>query len=168
MLWKKIKNKKGFLSIEAILAVSTALMVILVALGFYTMLYPRIMLQLETHSLAQKAKLQGGLTDMTSLALDSDVELFKDRLEELGYERGDVIVEAVTQPGNMLAMGVTPLYESGTNYIKRDSNETIRIIVKVPSNGTIKAPLSFFNNQEAIDKVPDYYTIVESVMSERW
>jgi hypothetical protein len=166
LLFRKLcKNQKGFVSIETIIATTTALMIVLVSIGFFTLIYPRVMLQIETHNLAQKAKVQGGLTDIHSQPVNSDIEQFKDRLEKLGYDRDKIEVTAVTKPGNINAIGVTPLYESGNNYIKRDSKEMIQITVRVPANTSIKAPLSFFRNTTP---VPEYYTIVETVMSERW
>lgn len=160
------KNKKGFVSIEAIIATSTALMVILMAIGFFTLIYPRVMLQTEVHNLSQKAKIQGGLTNEISQPLDSDIEQFKERLVDLGYDKDSIEVTATTKPGNLNAIGVTPLHEGGSNYVKRDSKEMIQITVRVPANTSIKAPLSFFGDDGS--NVSDKYTLVETVMSERW
>lgn len=140
-------------------------MVILVAIGFFTLIFPRIMLQTETHALAQKAKIQGGLTSAISQPIDSDIELFKDRLVQLGYERDQIEVTATTVESNIDATGVTPLYAEGSEYIKRDSKDLIQIVVQVPANTTITAPLSFFKNDAPVAKK---YTVVETVMSERW
>lgn len=163
---KLIKNKRGFVSIEAIIATSTALMVVLVAIGFFTLVYPRVMLQMETHNLTQKAKIQGGLTNEISQPIDSDIALFKDRLAQLGYDKSQIEITAMTKPGNLNAIGVTPLKGSGSNYIKRESKELIHIVIRVPANTSIKAPLSFFGNDGS--NVVEKYTIVETVMSERW
>lgn len=160
------KNRKGFVSIEAIIATSTALMVVLIAIGFFTMIYPRVMLQMETHNLAQKAKIQGGLTNEISQPVDSDIELFKNRLVQLGYDKDKIEITATTKPGNINAIGVTPLKDSGSNYVKRESKELIHIVIRVPANTSIKAPLSFFGNNGS--SVTEKYTIVETVMSERW
>lgn len=141
------------------------MMVILIAIGFFTLIYPRIIIQTETHTLAQKAKIQGGLTNELSQPVDSDVELFKDRLVKLGYERDQIEITATTVDSNVNALGVTPLYGEGANYIKRDSKELIQIIVQVPANTSITAPLSFFKNDTPVSKK---HTIVETVMSERW
>ncbi|WCK57688.1 hypothetical protein PP175_27005 (plasmid) [Aneurinibacillus sp. Ricciae_BoGa-3] len=166
MMRKILKNKKGFVSIETIIATTCALMVVLLSIGFFTWLFPRVMLQIETHDLAQKAKIQGGLTDATSEPVNSDVEQFKNRLAQMGYDKNQVNVIATTKPGNLNAMGVTPLHDNGTNYIKRDSKELIQLTIQVPANNSIKAPMSFFGlNQNLVD---NKYTIVESVMSERW
>ena len=162
---KGFLNKKGFVSIEAIIATTTALMVVLVAIGFFTLIYPRVMLQIETHNLAQKAKIQGGLTTVISQPVDSDVELFLKRMEDIGYEREDVKITATTKPGNYNALGVTPLYEGGSNYVKRDSKEMIHIVIEVPANTSINAPLGFFNSDS---KANEKYRVVETVMSERW
>jgi hypothetical protein len=160
------KNKKAFVSIEAIIATSTALMVVLVAIGFFTLIYPRVMLQMETHNLAQKAKIQGGLTNEISQPVDSDIALFKKRLVELGYDESQIEITATTKPGNINAIGVTPLKDGGSNYIKRDSKELIHIVIRVPANTSIKAPLGFFGNDGS--NINEKYTIVETVMSERW
>lgn len=162
---KKLKNRQGFVSIETILAVSVAMMVILVLIGFFTTIFPRVRLQMETHTLAQKAKIQGGLTDATSQSVDSDVEIFKEKLSKVGYRKEDIQITAYTEPGNLSAIGVTPYDSEGSNYIKRGSGETIYIVVKVPANQSIKAPLSFFGLADSAIKE---YIIVETVMSERW
>lgn len=160
-----IKYKKGFVSIEAILSTSVMIVVILVLIGFFTTLFPRIMLQIESRNLAQKAKIQGGLTDMTSMPIGSDIERFKDRLVQIGYDRDSIEIQGYTSPGNLDVIGVTPLDEDGDNYIKRGSNEIINIIVIVPANKSISAPLSFFGIS---DSTPKEYILFETVMSERW
>jgi len=161
---KRKLGKKGFVSIEAIIAISSALMVILVGIGFFTLMFPRIMLQQETHQLAQKAKIQGGLTTPETELVDSDLSLFLDRLEDIGYERDDVVVSVVTTPGNIDALGVTPLHEDGSDYVSRDSEEIMHIRVEVPANISINAPLSFFGSSKA----ENTYRVMETVMSERW
>ena len=163
MLKKKL-DKRGFVSIEAIIAVSSALMVILVGIGFFTLMFPRILLQQETHQLAQKAKIQGGLTTADTQPVDSDLTLFLDRLEAIGYNREDVVVSVVTSPGNVDALGVTPLHAEGDSYVSRDSDEIMHIRVEVPANIAINAPLSFFGSSKA----GNTYRVMETVMSERW
>lgn len=162
---KKILSKNGFISIEAILSTILALMVVLVSIGFFTTIYPRIVLQLETRNLAQIAKIQGGLTDISSEPEGSDIEVFKDKLAKFGYDRNKIEVQAFTNPGNKNAMGITPLEKNGNNYIKRGSGETIYIKIKVPANTSIKAPLSYFKAQSS---AVEEYKVLETVMSERW
>lgn len=164
-MMKALKLKKGFVSIETILAVSVAMMIILVLIGFFTTIFPRVILQIETHNLSQKAKIQGGLTDMSSEGTVSDVEVFKDRLSKAGYDRDKIQITVTTDPGNINALGVTPYDQDGSNYIKRGTDEIIQILIKVPANQSIRAPLSFFG---LADSAPKEYIILETVMSERW
>ncbi len=157
-------SKKGFISIEAILSMTIVLMIFLIIIGFFVSVIPRISLQSEVHALTQKAKLQGGLTDATSEAIHSDVENFKDALVAKGYNRDTIEVHAFTKPSGLGAMGVTPLDAEGSNYIKRDSDELMYIVVNVPDKSFINAPLQFFGIRRETPTI----SFVETVMSERW
>lgn len=151
-----IKLKKGFISIETIVALSVVLIFMLLFIAILTYHYPRIMLEKEVQTLAQIAKIQGGLTDSSS-AIESDVDVFKDRLEKIGYNRDKIEITAQTIPGRFNAIGVTPLNGTGNNYIKRNTKELIEIVVKVPASKYI----IFF-------KMKNTYVIREIVGSERW
>lgn len=159
-------NKKGVVSIEAILSLTVALMIILFTFGFFTLIYPKIMLQTAVNNLAQDAKITGGLTDPSSQPVDSQLAQFDQEMQSLGYPSNQVQVTAVAEPGDINAMGVSPLGSSGTNYIHRDSGEMIYITVTLPANRSIVAPMSFFGDSG--NAVPNHYVIQETVMSERW
>lgn len=163
---KYIKSEKGFVSIEAIVSMTAILFTVLVAIGIYGYLHPKIMLEKEVQTLAQKAKIQGGLTDITSQPVNSDIEIFKKRLAEKGYDTSKVSVEVVTDQTNRNCVGVTPIGETGNTYLRRDSEEMMIITVTIPARtqGLI-APLRYFGINGGVSK--NYY-IRETVMSERW
>ena len=79
MYFKKIKkildSKTGGLTIEAIPALALALFVIMTAIGWFTYLTPRQNLEKQVHILAQKAKIQGGITNSGT---NNDLKLFLD------------------------------------------------------------------------------------------
>lgn len=164
---KSIKNKKGFVAIEAVIILSGVMFFILLFISILTYNYPRIMLEKEVQILAQTAKIQGGLTDITSQNVNSDIEVFKDRMEQMGYNRDEVVIAAKTIQGNLNAIGVTPINDStGDNYIKRDSKEFIEITVTIPSSeNVLKSPLKYFGMKNALS---GKYVIREVVGSERW
>lgn len=162
----KIKDTKGFIAVEAVIVMAGLMFFILLFISFLSYTLPRVMLEKEVQSLAQIAKIQGGLTDIHSQPLNSDIELFKDNLEKIGYDRSKIIVQAKTIQSDMNAIGVTPLNEKGNNYIKRDSKELIEIIVSIPADKThFDAPLRFFGVKNTLSGV---YTFREVIGSERW
>jgi hypothetical protein len=164
---KRYLNKKGFVSIEAIIAMVAVMFVMLLAIGFYGYLHPKIILEKEVQSLAQKAKQQGGLTNSASQPTNSDVSIFMADLKGMGYDTTKVTLTAVTNPGNVNCVGVTPLGSTGSNYLSRNSKQMIVITAKIPTmtKGGITAPLAYFGISSGVD---DYYYIRETVMSERW
>lgn len=163
---KVIKKSKGFVAIETVIILSGVMFFILLFVSILTYNYPRIMLEKEVQILAQTAKIQGGLTDSKSQPVHSDIELFKDRLEKMGYERDEIEITAKTIPGNQNAIGVTPMNVEGSNYIRRDSKELIEITVIAPSNSNVfTSPLKYFGLKKAFS---GKYVIREVVGSERW
>lgn len=160
-----IKNKKGFISIEAIYSLVLVMMVIFVAVGFFGYMYPKIAVEKQVHLLAEKAKIQGGLTDETSQPVNSDISEMLETLEGLGFDKNDITITATTTPGNKNVIGVTPIDQEGDNYIKRNTKETINISVTYPSNKFIAGPLKYFKVSSEKLKTQ---TIKQSVLSERW
>lgn len=161
----KIKNKKGFISIEAIYSLVLVMMVIFVAVGFFSYMYPKIAIEKQVHLLAEKAKIQGGLTDETSQPVNSDISEMLDTLEGLGFDKEDIKITATTDPGDRDVIGVTPIDQEGDNYVKRNSKEVIVISVTYPSNKFIAGPLKYF--KVSSEKLRTQ-TIQQSVLSERW
>lgn len=166
ILLKKIKNKKGFVSIETVVSMTFVILILCLFFGFIAYQYPKIILEQEVHALAQKCKIQGGLTDKTSQKENSDIEVFKDILENKGYSRDTIKVVAKTNPGNNSAIGVTPLNVEGDNYVKRDAKTYIEIIVSVPSNK--KGLTSILKVLGISDVLNKEYVFKEKVLSERW
>lgn len=163
---KKIKGKSGFVSIETIIALSWVVFFFLLFVSIYAYNMPRIMLEKEVQHLAQTAKIQGGLTDSTSEPVNSDITRFTENLIAMGYDEDDISISAKTITGNQNAIGVTPINQSGSNYIKRDSKDLIEIIVVIKAKKNLfTAPLNFFGLS---NKISGQYTIREVVGSERW
>lgn len=161
-----LKNTKGFVAVETIIVMSGVLFFFILFISVVSYNIPRIMLEKEVQFLAQTAKIQGGLTDKVSQPTNSDIELFKDRLQRMGYDRNSITITAKTIPSNMSAIGVTPLNQNGSNYIKRDSKEHIEITVVIPSDRSLfSSPLNFFGLKQ---RAQNYYVIREVVGSERW
>ena len=162
----KLKNRKGFVAIEAVIVMSGVLFLLILFISFLSYTLPKVMLEKEVQALAQTAKIQGGLTNNTSQPVNPDIELFKDNLAKHGYNRDEIVIEAKTIPSGMNAIGVTPLNESGTNYIRRDSKELIEITISIPADKSLfNEPLKFFGVKNTLSGV---YTFKEVVGSERW
>lgn len=158
---KWLSQKDGYVSIEAVVAISFFLMIFFLTLAFFTYIQPHSAIQREVHVLATIAERQGGLTP-------ADISLFEEKLQSYPFIRNsskNIEVSAVSQKSGIDVSNVTPLGLSGNHYITRDSKEIITITAKVPSNNTLMKPiLNFFG----IEFMSDYYIISESVLSERY
>lgn len=166
MLFSKIKNSKGFVAIESIIAMSGLIFFLLLFVSFLCYTLPKITLEKEVQTLAQIAKIQGGLTDKVSQPVNSDIELFKANLDKMGFDISQVVIQAKTIPSGYNAIGVTPINSKGSNYIKRDSKELIEILIRVPADKSLfDSPLKFFGIKNTLSGV---YTFREIVGSERW
>jgi hypothetical protein len=158
---KKFKGQSGFVSIEAVFAMSVFLIVFMLVIGFFTFIHPYTTIQRDVQALTTLAERQGGLTNQ-------DVQNFKDKLTSYSFVSESVRVidvEAVTSESSTSAIGVDGLDVAGTNYISRDSKEFINITVTVPSNTKTLIPvLRYFN----VSGITDKYTFQTSVMSERY
>lgn len=163
---KKLRNNKGFIAVESLIAVSALLFFFVLFVSFLSYTVPKISLEKEVQNLAQIAKKQGGLTDKNSEPNNSDIETFKNTLEKMGYDKSKIIVTAKTIPSGQIAIGVTPLDGSGSNYVKRDSKELMEILISIPADKTLfNAPAKFFGIKNIVSGV---YTFREVVGSERW
>lgn len=163
---KEEKNKKGFIAIETVIALTVVIIFILLFIGFYIYLYPRIVLEKEVHTLAQQAKITGGLTQ-------PQVQEFNKAMDTLGYTVQSLNVSTTNHQyaENGSASGLVNVYPKGgpctggsQNFIKRTESEKLIITVKVKANNFIKGPLSFFGTTNSLSKT---YNITETVMSER-
>lgn len=158
-----LKNKKGGLTIEALPALALALFVMMTAIGWFTYLTPRQNLEKQVHLLAQKAKIQGGITNSGT---NNDLTLFLNILESKGVDKSKVVVTCKTKPSNKNCLGVTKLNASGTNYITRGSLEMMIIRVEIPTNARLLNMSNVFFGSAG--SVPSKYIFEESVLSERW
>lgn len=158
-------DKKGFISVETVLASVFLIMLLLTFISFFNYFSLKKVIQNEVHVLTQKAKIQGGLTDMTSEGANSDIEIFKDFMSRMGFSESEVKITAITHPSGQNAIGVTPLNKEGSNYVKRGSKEIIVVRVEVPVKNFISAPLSYMlRDGGQLSKM----TFEEGTLSERW
>lgn len=158
---KVINSKSGYVSIEAVFAMSVFIIFFLLSISFFAYLYPQSQLQGEVEVLSLLCQRQGGLTE-------DDIANFEDSLRKYSFiDQSDlpIVVTAKTSPSGFDAIGVTDLEDEGDNYVKRESKEIINLVVQIPANnGLLKNIAQFFG----IDSVNDYYYYFEPVMSERY
>lgn len=156
-----MKNNSGYVSVEAVFALSIFLIMFLMCISMFTYVYPQIQLQNEVKALSVICERQGGLTDEDILNFESSLQKYSFVAES----EIPVIVTAETYPSGLDAIGVTGLDETGTNYIKRNSREIIGLTIKIPTNNSfVNQMMHFFD----VAGVGDYYVFYEPVMSERF
>ena len=172
-----LKNQKGAMAVEGVLTMSVVLFLVVTILGWYTYLLPRQGLEKQVHLLAQKAKIQGGLTatpklmnnQFTNLSPDdlaTDVGIFIQTLANMGHDVSKIKVTCETVTSKTNCLGVTPYKAPGDNYVKRDGLEVMHISVEIPTKTSLLAmSKAFFGTQGPL---PSVYKFSESVMSERW
>lgn len=149
-------NKKGFVSIETILSMVFVLIFFVLIVEFFNYIYPTINLQVETHTLTQRAKVQGGLTN-------SDVLNMKSKLKNKGFDESKVIITAKTK--TLDRSNVTPMTQTGTNYEKRDSGDEIIVRVEVPAHTEVDGWALAIGSRAFARKT---HIIEERIYSERW
>lgn len=182
---KKIKENNGVYTIEAIVGGSAILMLLLLFVGIISYQLPKIQLQKDVQILAEKCKIQGGLTNKASYDIkyniseedrkkvnedknSNDIDVFYDLLKQQGFDIQNVKISLKTKKSNKNAIGVKPIGIENINncsYIKRNPNDLMILNVEVPKKSNIiNSPLRFFG----IDKHLSNYSFREVVMSERW
>ena len=150
-----IKGKKGFITIDAIFAIVVSLVFALLFIGLMFLMIPKFTMQGEVHSLAQLARIQGGLTQ-------EDVNEFKTKLSESGgYDKDDIYVVLKDESTGTKYDNITD-----ANYSKRADGKMLQLYVIVPTNKAILAPLNFFGLTN-VDFL-EYYNFTETVVSEKW
>lgn len=177
-LIKRVKEKKGSTSIEALIAMFALLMVTFLGIAYFIYLVPRQTLTQEVHVLAQTAKIQGGLTNAMSEPGNSDVERFKKTIEDMGFDSSKVEVNATAsytdsngKTYERSVVGIEPLSqgylpEDSSYYSHRNSKETITIEVTIPpKRAFIDTMTSFWTGSKS--SLGSYH-FKETVMSERW
>lgn len=153
---KLIKNNKGFISIESIIPLTIIVFIFVIIIELFNFLYPTITLQIETHTLTQKAKIQGGLTP-------TDINNMKLTLQKKGFDISKVQIVAKTNSRDV--SNVTPLNQTGTNYIKRNSGDEITIKIIVPADTNVNGWLLGFGSKSFSKNT---HVIEERIHSERW
>lgn len=175
MFLNRLKGTKGFMSLEAILAMGVVFMVIILGIGFFSYMMPKQGIEQEVNLLGRLAKMNGGLTV-------ADVQAFKGEMKKRGYEENEVKLDIQLKTSTSVPFtgatldGVSPLaitgkaneVQTGTphKYIHRSEQLIMEIRAEMPSNkqGLLGA-FWFFNVNE--DSVSDSYVFKERVMSER-
>lgn len=150
------KDNRGFISVESIIPLTIFVFIFVIIIEFFNFLYPTITLQIETHTLTQKAKIQGGLTS-------TDVNNMKSNLERKGFDISKIQIIAKTNSRDV--SNVTPLNQNGSNYIKRNSGDEITVKIIVPADTRVNGWLLGFGSK-AFSK--NTHVIEERIHSERW
>lgn len=180
MIFNKLKNTKGFMSLEAILSMGVIFMVIVLGIGFFSYMMPKQGIEQEVNLLGRLAKMNGGLTK-------EDVDAFKAEMVSRKYKIEDVKVEILLKDstgvpttyesanGNVNPLSIDcklidedcPIPETEQRYVKREAQLIMEIRAEMPSNkqGLLGA-FWFFNVND--DSLSDSYVFKERVMSERY
>lgn len=171
-MWKnrlkeKMKNEKGFMSIEAVMGMATILMVIVLGVGFFTYMIPRQAIEEEVHVMGRLVKMQGELKT-------TDVQNFQENMVKRGMvkstNKSKVVVKLVLEDtsGNQmgaLTPGVSPPIQRGEKFAG-GGFKVMKLIVKVPANKAgINGAMSFFGNGESLS---DNHVFSERIMSEHY
>lgn len=152
---KSLRNKKGFITIDAILSLGVALIFFLLFLGVMFLMIPKFTMQGDVHTLAQLARIQGGL-------YESDIDEFKTRIsKETGAKVEDIHVVLKDDNTNMRYDNI-----SEGNYASHVDGQILQLYVIVPTNKFVQAPMKFFGMQN-IENIK-YYNFTETVVSEKW
>lgn len=173
---KVIKEQKGAYAIEAAISMMLVLMVTFLGISYFTYLLPRQALTQEVHTLAQTAKIQGGLTTEITEPGNSDIERFKTRMKARGYDPDEITIEAKATSTDEFGtehqrsvLGVESLsvgYLDISAYSHRNSKEIIIVHVTVPAKKNfVNAMSQFFGGK---DSTLTDYEFSEIIMSERW
>lgn len=144
-------NKKGFVSLEVIFFSSFIFFLIFMLIGVFVYIYPTFSLQRDIYLLGKQAQKHGGLTTI-------DIYDFKDKISENSFIADNidlVVIEGNTSPSGYGIIGVTDI-----NYISKDMDEIMNIIVKIPSNNKVI--------KKFVKDVEDYYIFNISVSSEKY
>ena len=156
----QIKKISGFSSIEIVLSMSIFILFLLLFISFLTYIIPKSEINSHVNTLSNICERQGGLTF-------SDINNFKEKLSNIEYIKNSEIpitVTAITNSDKDVT-NVTPLNESGDNYVKRDSKEIIHLKVLIPSNSYF---INVMTNIFGSNKVPNYYVFNIYMTSERY
>lgn len=168
-MWKnrlkeKLKNEKGFMSIEAIMGMATILMVILLGIGFFTYMMPRQAIEEEVHLTGRLVKMQGGLTAI-------DVQNFQENMKKRGMvtdeNKDDVVVKLILEDtaGNQrgeFIPGSAPI-QRGETY-NDGTFKVMKLLVEVPANtSALDGAMSFFGGGDGLS---DKHVFSERIMSE--
>lgn len=172
MFKQKFKNQKGFMSIEAIFAMTTVLMVTILSIGFFSYMIPKQGIEEEVHLLGKIAKMNGTLT-YTKNPESGDIADFKNNLvrrnllDESKKNEVEVMLETEDTTGGdreQISFG-NPIARSEKT--KNGKYKVIKITVEVPAKRKgLMGALKFFNIGE--NSVSDKYIFTERVMSEKF
>lgn len=156
-LLKKIKNCRAFVAVETIISMSVFLLVLIFVILLCSYQIPKMGLENETQTLAETAKMQGGLTDSNSTGTtNNDIDNFLNSLQKKGFDKNKVQISLKTINSKTNAIGVAPIGSTSSSYIKRSSLDPMVLTVTIQPK--IKKIL-FYETQD--------YTFSEKFISER-
>lgn len=166
-----MRNKKGNIALEAVLAGGALFMVFVLLIGYFTYLYPRYMVDLEVQNLAHAVKMDGKLTE-------SDFQVFIDNMENRGYTEDEV-----RKGTNIVATNVTNVLDDDPLRAKNEdvlidrpgmpakvverNNGQMDITVSVPANTAyLGGSMKWFGG--GLNDDMKYYTVKRTIMSEAY
>lgn len=165
MIKNKLTNKKGFMSIEAIMSMAVVLMVVVLSIGFFTYMIPRQAIEEEVHLLGRIAKMEGTLTvtDVGEFQKNMvDRNLAKDENEvtvEIFKENTSGTVSTLLPLGTKVSRGDRESFNHVESYV------VLKVVATVPAKKTgVVGALNFFNVNS--DGLSDKYVFSERIMSE--
>jgi hypothetical protein len=172
MIKNKLANKKGFMSVEAIMSMAVVLMVVVLGIGFFTYMIPRQAIEEEVHLLGRIAKMEGRLTS-------DDVEHFRNNMIKRGLatedNRSEVKVEVLKESTSGEVSEKVIISEDGERVMRGEKIKingvdsphyaVLHVVATVPAKKEgIVGALGFFNVNS--DGLSDNYVFSERIMSE--
>ena len=119
-----MKNKKGYISIEAVIAYSVLLIFTLLIMSFFVYAYSSISVSDQTYSLRILATKHGGLTS-------DDIDLFVTQIENMGYMQNKTETIQITLEDKY---GNSYLNIDDTSYLSSSEDNHLILKVNVPAN----------------------------------
>lgn len=151
-----MKNKKGYISIEAIISYSLLLMFLLLIIAFFTYGFSGVTMADQSYQLRKVATEHGGLRTI-------DIETFISHVNNVGYMQDkSVPIEIYLEDEN----GNSYLNIDETSYLSSDEDKTLTLKINIPANNDfLDVVLLGF---DVSDITGDYYSFSYLVQSERY
>lgn len=155
-----ILNKKGDITVSAVLMISALMMFLLLTVGIVVTLVPKYEINNEVNTLSKIIEKKGGLPN-------EDIKLFTKRITEsqrylIGQEEG-IVISAYTENGKENCLNTADIDEEGF-FIDSTVNDVIVLEVIVPSNNKL---LNGVSTVFGSGKVSDQYQYIRHIVSNR-